>query len=275
MNKKSLLNVVKYTTLIIGVLAVIIPIIVIVFASFKTTNEYNTTTSLALPQNWFNFENYIRAFVDGNMLRGFVNTIILLIVSLSGAIWTGTSVAYVISRFDFKFKNVIKNLFTLAVLIPGITTQVATFQIINTLGLFNTRGAAIALYMGTDIIAVYIFLQFLESISTELDEAALIEGASYFKIYTSIILPLLKPAIATVVIIKGVGIYNDFYTPYLYMPSERLATISTTLYRFQGPYGSKWEIICAGIVIVLVPTVIAFITLQKYIYSGITAGSTK
>ncbi len=275
MNKKFFANLGKYSTLIIGVLAVIIPIIVIVFASFKTTAEYNSTTSLSLPQNWFNFENYIRAFVDGNMLRGFINTTIILVISLIGAIWTGTSVAYVLSRFDFKFKSAIKNLFSLAVLIPGITTQVATFQIINSLGLFNSRGAAIVLYMGTDIIAVYIFLQFLDSISLELDEAALLEGASYFKIYTSIILPLLKPAIATVVIIKGVGIYNDFYTPYLYMPSEKLATISTTLYRFQGPYGSKWEIICAGIVIVLVPTLIAFVTLQKYIYSGITAGSTK
>lgn len=129
--------------------------------------------------------------------------------------------------------------------------------------------------MGTDIIAIYIFLQFLGTIPRELDEAAIIEGASYLTIYSRIILPLLKPAIATVIIIKGVAVYNDFYIPFLYMPKASLGVISTTLFKFKGPYGSQWEVICAGVVIAIIPTLIAFLTLQKYIYSGLTAGSVK
>lgn len=90
------------------------------------------------------------------------------------------------------------------------------------------------LYLGTDIIAVYIFLQFLDSIAVALDESAMLDGASYLTIYWRIILPLLKPAIVTVIIIKGVNIYNDFYTPFLYMPKTSLQVISTALFKFKG-----------------------------------------
>ncbi len=105
---------------------------------------------------------------------------------------------------------------------PAVTAQVATFQIIKGLGLFNTRWSAIALFIGTDIVSIYIFIQFMRGIPRSLDEAAIMEGASHFRVYRSIILPLLVPAIVTVVIIKGVAIYNEFYIPFLYMPSPDL-----------------------------------------------------
>ena len=101
------------------------------------------------------------------------------------------------------------------------------------------------------------------------------DGANYFTVYLKIILPLLKPAIATVLTIKMISIYNDFYTPQLYMPSEKLAVVSTALYRFIGPYGAKWEIIFAGIVICIIPTLIIFLCLQKQIYAGLVNGSVK
>jgi multiple sugar transport system permease protein len=143
------------------------------------------------------------------------------------------------------------------------------------LGLFNTRWSAIALFLGTDIISIYIFRQFIRSIPRDLDEAAAIEGASTITIYWRIILPLLKPAIATVVIIKGITIYNEFYIPFLYMPSRDLGVVSTTLFRFQGPFGSEWEVISAGVILVILPTLAIFLALQRFIYSGLTAGATK
>jgi multiple sugar transport system permease protein len=204
-----------------------------------------------------------------------MNTFIILIISLIGATLTGSMIAFVLNRFNFKGKKLLLGAFLLATLIPSVTTQVATFQIVSNLGLFNTRWASIILYMGTDIIAVYIFLQFLESISVSLDESAMLDGASYFTIYWKIILPLLKPAIVTVLIVKGVGIYNDFYTPFLYMPSPDLQVISTALFTFKGPFGSQWEVISAGIMIAIIPTIIIFLALQKYIYNGFASGSVK
>ncbi|WP_018931185.1 carbohydrate ABC transporter permease [Gracilibacillus lacisalsi] len=268
-------SILKYGSLILGVIAAILPILVVFFASFKTGAEYTTTGPLTPPSDWTNFENFKRAFVEGNMLNGFKNTVIILLISIIGTTLIGSMVAFVLNRFKFRGSKLILGAFLLATLIPGVTTQVATFQIVNALGLFNTMWAAIILYLGTDIIAIYIFLQFMNSISVSLDESAMLDGASYFTIYTKIILPLLKPAIVTVIIVRGIFVYNDFYTPFLYMPKTELHVISTALFKFQGPYGSEWEVICAGIMLAIIPTFLAFISLQKHIYNGLTSGSVK
>ncbi|WP_431086095.1 carbohydrate ABC transporter permease [Paenibacillus sp. 8b26] len=275
MLKRMLANSIKYAALLLGAFVALLPIVVIFFASLKTKAEYAATSPLTPPDNWFNWANYAKAFVNGNMLTGFVNTGFILIISIIGATLTGSMIAYILNRFKFKGKSLMLGAFLLATLIPGVTTQVSTFQIINKLELFNTPWAAILLYLGTDIIAVYIFLQFLDSIAVALDESAMLDGASYLTIYWRIILPLLKPAIVTVIIIKGVNIYNDFYTPFLYMPKTSLQVISTALFKFKGPYGSQWEVISAGIIIAIIPTLIAFLSLQKYIYNGFAQGSVK
>ncbi|MFK4471941.1 raffinose/stachyose/melibiose transport system permease protein [Paenibacillus sp. RC73] len=275
MLKRTLANGIKYAALLLGAFVALLPIVVILFASLKTKAEYSATSPLTPPVNWFNWANYAKAFVNGNMLTGFVNTAFILIISIIGATLTGSMIAYILNRFKFKGKSLMLGAFLLATLIPGVTTQVSTFQIINKLELFNTPWAAILLYLGTDIIAVYIFLQFLDSIAVALDESAMLDGASYLTIYWRIILPLLKPAIVTVIIIKGVNIYNDFYTPFLYMPKTSLQVISTALFKFKGPYGSQWEVISAGIIIAIIPTLIAFLSLQKYIYNGFAQGSVK
>lgn len=277
MNKIKLgfFNVIKYLSLLGGVFIALLPIVVVLFASFKTSEEYRQTSALTPPSNWLNFENFSRVFVEGNMVTGFLNIAIILVIALFGSVIIGSMIAYVLDRFNFKGRNILIGAFLFAVLIPGVTTQVATFQIVNSLGLFNTRFAAIILYMGTDIIAVYIFMQFLRNISVSLDESAMLDGASYITIFSRIILPLLKPAIVTVIIIKGVNIYNDFYTPFLYMPKKELQVVSTALFKFQGPMGSSWEVICAGIMVVIIPTLIIFLLLQKQIYSGVTQGSVK
>lgn len=268
-------DVVKYVSLILVSLITVAPMLVVLLGSFKTNNELMTTGVLELPKNFMNFQNYATAWVDGDMLRGFGNTLIIIVVSIVATILTGTMTAYVLSRFNFKMKRFVKFLFLLASLIPSITMQMSTFQIIVGMGLYNTRMATILLFAGTDIISIYIFLQFLDGIPYAIDEAAIVDGASFPKIFFSIIFKLLKPAIMTVIIIKGIGYYNEFYTPFLYMKSKDLAVISTALYRFKGPYGTQWEVICAGIVITMIPTLVVFLLLQKHIYSGLTMGAVK
>jgi multiple sugar transport system permease protein len=265
----------KYLTLIIGAFCALAPLVVVLFASFKTSQEYMGTSSLTPPENWFNLENYKTAFVKGKMLIGFKNTLIIMAVALAGNMVIGTMIAYVLQRFTFVSRTAIMAAFLFAALIPGVTTQVILFKIVHALGLFNTMGSAIILYMGTDIIGIYIFIQFMDNISKQLDESAMLDGASYFKIFTKIIFPLLAPAIVTMMIIKGIGIYNDFYIPFLYMPDPALRTISTSLFAFKGPFGSHWETICAAVMIIIIPTTVAFLALQKYIYNGFTQGGVK
>lgn len=263
----------KYLVLILGVLASIIPILVVFIGSFKSNNEFLSTGVLELPKA-LDFSNYKTAFVDGQMLLGFKNTFIIFILSMIGKLTLGSMFAYAMNRFDFKMKKLIMTLFMLAMLIPGITSQVATFQIINSIGLFNTMWAVIILNLGTDVISIYIFLQYLDEIPISLDESAYLDGASYFGIFWRIILPNLKAPIVTMLIISGVGVYNDFYNPFLYMPDRNLKVISTALFAFKGPYGTNWPVILAGVIIVILPILIVFVSLQKYIYNGV-AGSVK
>jgi multiple sugar transport system permease protein len=264
---------VKYVSLMIGALAAIIPLSVLFIASFKTSSEFGQTGPFDLPANWFNFANYAEAFEKGGMIEGFVNTSIILAISLAGTIVIGSMAAYAIDRFRFRGNRLVVALVLVATLIPGVTSQVATFQIINGLGLYNSMAALILLFMGTDIISIYIFIQFMQSIPTSIDEAAMLDGANRWTIYWRVILPMLRPAIATVVIVKGIAIYNEFYLPFLYWPSQ--GVISTSLFRFKGPFGAHWEIIAAGTVLVIVPTLIAFVFLQRFIYRGLATGAVK
>lgn len=265
----------KYGSLIVACLFALVPIVTILMLAFKTSAEYRSTGPLDPPSDWLNFDNFVIAFSQGGMVMGFINTGIILVVSIFGTVIIGTMAAYAIDRFRFRGRRMVTALFLLATLVPAVTTQVATFQVINALELFNTRWSAILLFTGTDIVAIYIFLQFMQSIPVALDEAAMLDGASRFTVYRRIILPLLKPAIATVVIIKGIAVYNEFYIPFLYMPSRDLGVISTSLFRFMGPFGAQWEVIAAGTILVIVPTLIAFLFLQRFIYNGLTSGATK
>lgn len=272
--KSYILGGLRYASLIVASVVTLLPIVTIVMASLKSSSEFQNSGPFDLPHR-LTFENYVTAFVDGRMAQGFLNTMIILVVSITGTVVIGAMTAYAIDRFEFRFKKLVVSSFLLAVLVPAVTTQVATFQVVNTLGLYNTRWAAIVLFLGTDIVSIYIFLQFIRAIPRELDESAKLEGAGPLSIFWSIIFPLLRPAIATVVIIKGFAAYNEFYIPFLYMPSRDLGVISTSLFRFTGPFGAHWEVIAAGVFIVMLPTILVFLFLQRYIYAGITQGSTK
>ncbi|MFI5797621.1 carbohydrate ABC transporter permease [Streptomyces sp. NPDC051677] len=276
MTRRAVARTLVYLSLIAATLVVLLPLGVVLLTSLKTENETaNGGGALTLPHDLLNFHNYVTAFQDGGMLTAFGNTAFILVVSVGGTVLIGSMTAYAIDRFTFRFRKLVIALFLVAALVPGVTTQVATFQIVHSLGMFDTRWAPIALYMGTDIVSIYIFLQFVRSIPISLDEAARLDGANAFTIYRKIIFPLLKPAIATVVIVKGIAVYNDFYIPFLYMPSQDLGVISTSLFRFKGPYAAHWETISAGAVLVILPTLIVFLALQKYIYNGFMRGATR
>lgn len=271
--KKSLLSIMKYGILILWSIIIFLPILTIIFGAFKTGSEFNSTSGITMPNSFFNFENFKTAFINGKMLRGFINTFILIILGVGGSIYIGSMVAYILNRFNFKYKKLLIGMYLLVSIVPMELSQVSTFKIISSLGIYNTRLAPVLLYLGADVLMVYIYLQMLEKIPKELDKAAILEGANYFQVYRKVIFPLLKPATATVFMLKTISIYNDFYIPFLYMPGEKLNTVSTSLFKFIGTEVTEWNVICAAIIISMIPMTIFFIILQKHIYKGITAGS--
>jgi len=270
-----LYTVLKYLVLMLSSVCALIPVCVCILTAFKTTDEYNTTSVLTPPSSFLNFENFIIAMEKAHMLRGFFNTALVLTVVLTSSIFISSMLAYVLNRFSFKGNAVIQNLFMFAALIPGIATQVTVYQIMYSLGLINHLYGYMIVLMGTDIISIYIFLQFFENLPVSLDESAIMDGCTYFGVFFKILFPLLKPAVMTSLLLKGVGVYNEYYMSNLYLQSQELKTISTALYTFTGPYGNQYNYICAGVLITIIPILILFLIFQNQIYSGLAAGAVK
>lgn len=266
----------QYASLILGSIIAVLPVVVCVITAFKTPEEYASNNVMTLPSSWLYFDNFIQAWKQANMGRAFLNSTIILVFVLCGSILTGAMLAYVLSRFKFPGNGLIRSLFLFASLLPGIAMQVSVYQIMYTLGWINSLPGYIVLMCGTDVMSIYIFIQYFENISVSLDESAIMDGCTYFGVFFRILLPLLKPAIVTVMILKGVGTYNEYYAANLYLQDKnRLVTVATSLFKFTGPLGNQYNYICAGVIITMLPALIIFIACQKQIYSGLTQGAVK
>ena len=267
-------NFLKYFILVFFAFWTLVPLFSCFITAFKSAEEYGSTSVMMFPLKW-DFKNFIKAFELANMGRAFINSTIVLVAVVGGSIVISSQLAYVLNRFKFPGNGLIRKLFLFATLLPGVAMQVAVYKIMNSLNFIDSLYGYIILMMGTDVISIYIFIQFMENISISLDESAIIDGASYFRIYWNIILPLLKPATVTCMILKGVSTYNEYYCANLYLQSTNLKTVAISLYTFTGPLGSQYNLICAGVIISMVPAFIVFILCQKQIYSGITSGAVK
>ena len=258
------------------VVIVILPILLTLFASLKTGADMVNTSPLSLPPfERVTFQNFEKVIGDKKLYTGFRNTITILAVSLVFNVAFGTITAYIIERFNFRFKGFVVSLFFLGMLIPTFVTEISRFKIISGLGLYNTLGAPIVIYVASDLMQLYIYRQFISKISVSLDESAILDGCSYWGLFVRIIFPLLKPATATVCIIKSITIINDMYIPYLYMPKTRLRTLTTYLMNYANAQQGSWQTLAAGIIIIMLPTVLLYIFFQKYILSGVVAGAVK
>ena len=279
LTKKVVLRTLAYFCLLLACFIALLPIVSAFTVSFKTAEEYSTTNAMALPRNWLNVSNY-KPVWEGNqpsqsLLRAFATSGLVVVIVVAVSVMMGSMLGYVLNRFSFPGNGLIRNLFLVATLIPGIAMQVTTYQIMTDLGLVNTLTGYIILMSGTDVISIYIFLQYFENLDVALDESAVLEGCTYFGVFFKILLPLTKPAIITVAVLKGVGVYNEYYNANLYLNSGKYYTVSTALYSFSCPYKSQFNIICAGVLLTLLPPLIAFLVFQKQVYAGLASGSVK
>ncbi|MDE6997289.1 MAG: carbohydrate ABC transporter permease [Oscillospiraceae bacterium] len=274
--QRGLVNVVKYVFLIFAAFVALVPIVSCVITAFKSAEEYQNTNVMVLPRSWAYLENFKTAWQQADMGSAFLNSFFIVICVLVGSVLISAMLAYVLNRFKFPGNELIRNLFMIATLIPGIASQVTVYQIMTALNLVNTMHGYIILMLGTDVITIYIFLQFFENLSVNLDESAIMDGCTYFGAFFRILFPLLKPAIVTSAILKGVSTYNEYYMAGLYLQDKtRFQVVSTSLYVFTGPMGSQYNYICAGVLITIIPALIIFLLCQDQIYSGMAAGAVK
>lgn len=265
----------KQLVCIAMVLIVITPILLTLFASLKTKGDMVNTSPLVLPLDRITLDNYAEVFGNKYLLIGFQNTLIILVVSIVCNVLLGTVTAFIIERFRFRGKKIIVSMFFMGMLVPTFVTEIARFKIINGLGLYNTLGAPIVIYIAADLMQLYIYRQFISTLPVSLDESALLDGCSYFGLFGRIIFPLLSPATATVVIIKAITIINDMYIPYLYMPKNKLRTLTTFLMDYANARQGSWQSLAAGIIVIMLPTILLYVIFQRHILAGVAAGAVK
>lgn len=274
--KAFVLRFFKHLSLLFFSLVCILPVASCVIGAFKTKTEFATTSKIALPQNWTNFDNFIRFWNESGIGQGFVTSLFVMVVVITVSVMMSSMLAYVLNRFRFPGNSLIRNAYLLAALVPTITMQVTIYKLMIGLNLVDTLTGYIILQTGTDVISIYIMLQYFENLPPSLDESAVLEGCTYFGVFFKILFPLLRPAIVTCMILKGVTIYNEYYNANLYLQSkDKFKTVSTALYVYLGPTKSQYEMICAGVLICILPILLIFLVFQRQVYSGMTKGAVK
>lgn len=255
---------------------VLLPIVITLVASLKTTSMIGSTSPLAFPAfKDMTLENYQAILESGKLWIGAKNSLILVIISVSINAIIGSTTAYTLERFEFKGKYLIYGLFVAGMLLPSYITEIARFKVLSGIGVYNTLGAPLLIYIATDLMQLYIYRQFVQKIPVSLDESAMMDGAGHFTIFWKVIFPNLLPATATLAIIRTVDIMNDMYIPYLYMPSAKLRTLTTMLMDFSDAYTGSWGTLSAAIMLVMIPTILLYLLFQRFIFAGIMSGAVK
>lgn len=268
----------KVQTLIKGIffwvlsLVVIVPFLIVVFNAFKTQPEA-INMELSLPDVW-HFENFATVWEDGNILQSMKNSLILSVSSVAVTVVCSSMCAYVISRNRTKFNRLIYVFFAMGLMVP--VSNVTIVKVLRVLNIYNTLFGTILVFIALIMpLSVFLYYGFISGIPRELDEAAIVDGAGAVRIFVQVIFPLLKPATVTVIMINFLNVWNDFQIPLYTLPDPDKAVIVQKVYNFFGTYTASWNLVSVTIIYAILPILVVYLFGQKYIISGMTAGSVK
>lgn len=251
---------------------VIVPFLIVVFNAFKTKNE-SINMLLTLP-NQLHWENFAKVWQDGNILRSYGNSfyITVLAVMITGLV--SATAAFVLSRNRTRLNRAIYIYFSLGLMFP--LSMVTVVKVMKILHLYNTMTGVILLFSALLIpLSIFLYYGFISGIPTELDEAAIVDGAGPLRLFFQIILPTITPVTVTVFMINFLSAWNDFTIPLYILPDPDKAVVVQQVYNFYGKYTASWNLVCVTILFAIVPIIAVYIAGQKYIISGMTAGSVK
>ncbi len=265
------------TTIILTPIAFlwIYPFLWMVSASVKTNDDIFRSGLNLLPSQLM-FENYERAWVQANISQYFFNTVAIALGSVALVVLTTATMGYVLGRYGFPGKKIVVGLFVATVFLPKGYTIIPIFELISNLGLDGSLfGVILAQSGGANIIFILLFTGYFSQLPKELEEAAIVDGAGFLRIFFQIMLPLAKPVVATVVIMQFISSWNDFLLPLvLTLARPELRTLSVGMYAFRGEYFTDWSGMAAAATIAIIPIILVFLAMQRYFIEGI-AGAVK
>ncbi|MEC1525837.1 carbohydrate ABC transporter permease [Neobacillus niacini] len=276
MSKKGLLGKISYIVGLVFISFVMfLPIYYLVITTFKSPEEA-AASPLGLPAS-LDFSNYMKALDAMNYLQAMKNNIIITSVSVILLVFFASMAAYVIARSTKKIYHIMFAIFLIGLIIPFQIAIVPLYQIISGMNLMNTHLGVILVSVFCINLPLTIFLLrgFIHTVPIELEEAAYMDGCGTFRCFWLIIFPLLKPIIATVVILNTLAIWNDFLTPLLFLQSPDKAVLLQEVYKNVGPFSTNWTSFFPMLVMSTLPLVVFYIIMQKRVIEGVVAGSVK
>jgi len=268
-SKKVFLHIIIYAF----ALLVISPFLWMILTSFKDMSEIYVYPPKWLPER-FNFDNYVKAFTAAPFGRYYFNSLVVAFAVTLGQLITCSMAAFAFARLRFKGRDILFYIFLGTMMIPYNVTMIPSFMVLYWLGWIDTYYALIVPGLASAF-GTFLLRQFFITIPRELEEAAYIDGASRFQVLRRIIIPLAKPALATLAIFTFMGVFNDFIWALIVVNSEQMQTVQLGLAIFRDRYLTEWDLLMAGSVTAVLPILIVFFFAQKYFIKGITLSGLK
>jgi len=261
--------------LVVALVVFVVPFLFILLTAAKTRPEASRL-EFSLPANWLLFDNIRAVITYGNnrMILALWNSTLLTVGSVTLIVLLSALVAFVLQRRQDRLASAVTALMLAGLIIPPAV--VPTVFLLQSIGLYKSLIGMILVEVAFAMpFAILVLRAFMASIPREIDEAAIIDGASPLRVFFSVILPLLRPAIITVIVVTSVAVYNDFTGPLYFLPGNQNVTAQLTLFNFQSQFNTQWNLLFADVVVVTIPPLIMFLFFQRQIVSGLTSGAVR
>ncbi|WP_066196203.1 carbohydrate ABC transporter permease [Gracilibacillus timonensis] len=269
-------NTLKYVLLIILAIYTLFPISFLIINSFKSQSAI-VSTPFALPKT-LDFAYIQRAIDEINLINSFTVTVLITGFSILLIVAVSSSVAWMMVRFKRKISSLLLLVFTSSMLIPFQSVMYPLINMFDNAGLKNGLGL-VFMYGGFGLsLSIFLYHGFIKNVPLALEEAAIMDGASVFQVYFKIIMPLVRSTTVTVIILNTMWIWNDYLLPFLVIGNGENKTLTLSIYfaKIQsGQYGNAWDLIFPTVLITIIPIIILFLFLQKFIIRGVSDGAVK
>lgn len=250
-----------------------IPVYILVMVSFKHPDDFS---SRWIPPTYLDFGNYLDVLEDGKIFQAFGNSIFVTLMAVVLVLFCGAACAYPLARIRSKLSSFIVNMVLAVMMIPSLSVIVPLYTNMLSIGAINTYWGIILVLAAYNLpMSVFLFTNFIRTISTELDEAAAIDGCRDSMIFFRVIMPQLQPVVASVLILTGVKIWNDYKYALYFLQKSKLETITLYISKFFSDFSVNLNMAAAAAVLAILPVCLLFLFLQKYFISGLSEGSIK
>ncbi|EET62198.1 ABC transporter, permease protein [Marvinbryantia formatexigens DSM 14469] len=273
--KKKIQKVIIYVLLLAGSVLCLMPLFWMIRSSLMTNVEIFMVPIHWLPEK-IQWQNYKEVFTTLPFLTYYANSLKLVFFVVTGAVLTSSLCAYGLSRIDWAGRNIVFACIMGSMMLPTAVTIIPTFLMFRRIGITNSLlPLIIPAWLGGGAFYIFLLRQFFLSIPRDMDEAAYIDGATHFQIYSRIMLPLTKPALVVVGMFAFMNTWNDFLGPLIYLNSDDKYTVALGLQLFIGSYRAEWQLMMAAACLVVIPAVLVFMIGQRYLIEGITMTGVK